>query len=55
MNQLLMTKDVAMEYLSLGEEAFDKFITPHVTTSRLDGLVLYLQHPSNECIFGLIT
>mgnify|MGYP005696597361 CR=1 FL=1 len=38
MKQLLMTKDIAMEYLSLDEEAFDRFIKPHVTTLRFDGL-----------------
>jgi hypothetical protein len=54
MKQLLMTKDIAMEYLSLDEEAFDRFIKPHVTTLRFDGLILYLSDQLDEVVYDLI-
>ncbi len=54
MKQLLMTKDIAMEYLSMNEEAFDSFIKPHVTTLRFDDLVLYLSDQLDEVIYDLI-
>ena len=54
MKQLLMTKDIAMEYLSMGEEAFDSFIKPQVTTLRFDDLVLYLSDQLDEVIYDLI-
>jgi|TARA_R110000823_G_scaffold19054_1_gene59099 hypothetical protein len=54
MKQLLMTKEIAMDYLSMDEEAFDKFIKPYITTLRFDDLILYIGDQLDEVVYDLI-
>jgi len=55
MHRLMITKRMALEYLSLDEEAFDKFIKPLVTTLKFDDHILFLVDQIDDAVSELMT